>query len=202
MLQQRIADPLAVQILDGRIENGERVQVDAVRGELVAQQKGPDSAIRPFLFANRDHGERILRYERLLLPPLLAILPLHADASILESAVLPAPLPLWGRVQVPAQPVPAMPGMPPSPHQLAFCRTDFFFAGTPGAVGSPLRAVHAQTAKVVRLAWRASPRPPLAPTRVGYTEIGKCRFPVRGSPTLDRALRVIPKSADSRYPSK
>ncbi len=35
VLQQRIADPLAVQILDGRIENGERVQVDAVGGELV-----------------------------------------------------------------------------------------------------------------------------------------------------------------------
>ncbi len=34
-LQQRIADPLAVQILDGRIENGERVQVDAVGGELM-----------------------------------------------------------------------------------------------------------------------------------------------------------------------
>ena len=83
-----------------------------------------------------------------------------------------------------------------------FCPTDFFFAGTPGAVGSPLRAVHAQTAKVVRLAWRASPRPPLAPTRVGYTEIEKCRFPVRGSPNLGIALRVVPKSADSRYPSR
>ena len=36
VLQQRFADPLTVQILDGRIENGEDVQVDAVGGELVA----------------------------------------------------------------------------------------------------------------------------------------------------------------------
>ena len=35
VLQGQIADPLAVQILDGRIENGEDVQVDAVGGELV-----------------------------------------------------------------------------------------------------------------------------------------------------------------------
>ena len=33
--EQRVADPLAVQILDGRIENGERVLVDSVGGELM-----------------------------------------------------------------------------------------------------------------------------------------------------------------------
>ncbi|MCB0084698.1 MAG: hypothetical protein KDE47_27345, partial [Caldilineaceae bacterium] len=34
VLQQKIADPLAVQILEGKIFDGERIVVDAVNGEI------------------------------------------------------------------------------------------------------------------------------------------------------------------------
>jgi ATP-dependent Clp protease ATP-binding subunit ClpB len=44
LLQQRIADPMAVQILEGKIENGDEVLVDARDGNLVFTTMAPEVA--------------------------------------------------------------------------------------------------------------------------------------------------------------